>query len=390
MAVTFGLAEYHTGERILDLPVLEGASWAAMLNAPDNLDCQIDLRDPEVRALDIPSTTEPKKTVLFASTDSGVILAWGVISDREWDEDERILTITASGGGQYFNQLIIAPPAAATGTIINTDGSVSAAFDTEFNDVTLGTIGKKLVAQALTWDGAPTAYVLPADVAEIGRESGVYRLVDYKRVWSALEDLTKRADGGPDFAFEARRDSTELALEYVMRAGAPLLGEFIGSWPVGSLESPVTKLKVKDDGARLATHVWMQAGRTDSKVIVARASNPDLITTAGYPHLDFVDTTHSDVVIQATLDAYATEHAEGRRTLGRSLSFDVKGTPIASDGTLIGPSLGEYRPGDFVSLDVAAGNPYLTEGEITVRVLGISGDETGVDVRIECEIGELS
>lgn len=380
MAVTFGLAEYHSGERILDLPVMEGASWSTMLNAPDALSCEIDLRDEDVRALDIPSSTEPKKTVLFASTEDGTVLAWGVISDREWDNDQRHMKINASGGWQYFHQRIIAPPAAATGQIVDGNGDVVTMFDTLINDVDLGSIGVALVEQALSWPGAPVAYVLPSPVADPGRTSGTYKFVDYKRVGAALDDLTKRVNG-PDFAFDARRDATGLALEYVMRAGHPFLGRHVGVWNVGGPESPVTKLKVLDDGLGLATHIWMQSGRTDSKVIVSRAVNQGLIDFSGYPVLDLVDTSRTDVVLQETLDDYAAEHAENSRKMMRDVSFTVRGDAV--------PALGQYRPGDWAALAVSAGNNYLLEGDIPIRILGISGDERGDEVKIECDIGSM-
>lgn len=377
MTVTYGLAEYKTGDHIQDLPVLEGASWAVMLNKPDQLSCDIDMRDADVRALDIPSTTEPKKTVLFAQADNGVILGWGVIADREWNDDERRLTITASGGWQYFNQRIIAPPAAATAAIIDGDGKVVETYDTKYLGTTLGSIGIKLVEQALSWPGAPVAFVLPATVAGT-LESDAYRLVDYKRVGAALDDLVKRV-GGPDFAFDARRNSTGLGVEYVMRVGDPFLGAEVGSWSVGGTLSPVSNLKVTDSGANLATHVWMQSGRTDSKVLVARTRNEQLLDPAGYPVLDLVDTKRTDVTVQSTLNAYAAENAVRASALGRSLSFSVKG-----DASL---ALGQYRPGDYATLEVAAGNLYLAEGSIPIRILGISGDETGTDVKITCQIG---
>lgn len=381
MSVSFGLANYNTGDHILDLPVMAGASWAAMLNKPDLLSCEIDLRDSDVRALDIPSSTEPKVTVLFAQAESGAILAWGPISDRVWDNDTRKLSIEASGGWQYFNQRIIAPPSAETGEIILPDGAVSTAFDTKFLNTTLGGTGVQLVEQALAWPGAPTAYELPAPVAG-DHESDTYRLIDFKRVGAALTDLTNR-ENGPDFAFVAKRDETGLSLVYEMRVGDPLLGALVGSWQVDGPASPVSGLQVTDDGTRLATHVWMQAGKTDSKVIVARARNDYLLDLAGYPVLDMVDTTHTDVTIQATLDEYAAENAATASRLQRSLSFSVRGDAE-------GLALGQYRPGDFAQLDVAAGNPYLAEGLIGIRITGISGNETGEFVKIGCEVGELT
>jgi hypothetical protein len=308
------------------------------------------------------------------------VLAWGVISSRTWDDDKRQLDIEASGGGQWFRQRIIAPPAAATAPLIDGDGAVVTTYDTTINDVSLGSIGVALVAQALSWPGAPTAYILPSAVPDVGRTSGTYRLVDYKTVGAALDDLSKR-EGGPDFAFDARLDSSRLGFEYLMRAGEPYLGRYVGDWVVGADQSPVTNLKIVDDGAALATHIWMQAGKTDSKVIVARAQNAALLA-AGYPTLDLVDTTHGDVSIQATLDAYANEHAIQSRRPFREVSFDVRGDAP-------GLAVGSYRPGDWAALRIGASNLYLAEGDIGIRITSISGDETGETIKIGCEIGAM-
>jgi hypothetical protein len=386
VAVNYGLANYPDGRRIVNLPVMEGASWSTMLNKPDELGCKVDMRDPAVRKLDIPSSTELKKTVLFAESDNGAILSWGVISGRTWDNDERTLDITASGAGQYFNQRIIAPPAAATGEIVAADGTVSSDYDTEVNDVTLGSIGVALVAQALSWPGSPTAYILPDLIPDPGRLSGVYKLVDYKKVQAALSDLTKRADGGPDFAFDARRDETGLSLQYLMRAGNPFLGTWAGSWAVDAPETPISGLKIDDDGGSIATNIWMQAGRTDSKVLVSRATNQELLD-AGYPVLDLVDTSHNDVTLQGTLDDYTAENALIASRPLRDIPFNVKGNPVATNGARLGPALGEYRPGDWMALDVGRDNLYLPEGRIGIRITSISGDETGETVKIKCDVG---
>lgn len=377
MAVNFGIADFRTGDRVVDLPVLAGASWAAMLNKPDELSCTIDLRDPDVLALDPTSTTEPKKTVLFAEAPNGAILAWGVISEREWDEDARTLDLTASGGWQYFNQRIIAPAAAESGTIVLPDGKVTEVFDTKYAGTTLGSIGIELVAQALDWPGAPLAFDLPAP-DDGDHESELFRLVDFKTVGEAITDLTKREDG-PDFAFDARRADNGIALVYRLRVGDPYFGDDVGSWPLGGPASPISGFKVTDDGGDIATHVWMQAGRTDSKVLVARSINTDLRDVSGYPVLDMVDTAHTDVTLQGTLDAYAAENAARASKVSRELKFKVKGNASLA--------LGQYRPGDWVRIDVPDRHPYL-RGDVPIRLLSIAGDETGTDVTIGCVVGE--
>ena len=113
--VSYALADFRTGGPILDLPVQEGATWAAQLNRPDALSCSVDMNDPDALALDLRSSSEPKKTVLLARTDDDVVLAWGLIDSREWDEDARTLQLTAGGvWGSYFGKTIIAPASART------------------------------------------------------------------------------------------------------------------------------------------------------------------------------------------------------------------------------------------------------------------------------------
>ena len=381
--VSYALADFRTGGPILDLPVQEGATWAAQLNRPDALSCSVDMNDPDALALDLRSSSEPKKTVLLARTDDDVVLAWGLIDSREWDEDARTLQLTAGGvWGSYFGKTIIAPASARTAELTVPDPGgpglvmVNPALSTSYSGLSLGTIGKRLVQQRLAWPGAPTAFVLPAD--EAGSAERNYAFADMKRIGAALTDLSN-VEGGPDFAFDAQRAPDGLSLLYVMRHGStaqPRIGTDVGSWPVGGL-SPITGLKVTDDGSSLASAAWLAAGKSSGAALLSRSLNDALVAGSGYPPLDEVDTSHNDVSVQGTLDGYALRLiAYGARPF-RELSFSVR-----ADAT---PALGQYRPGDTVTLDVPVDHPYLVSSFL-VRITSISGDEAGLVVKIGCVI----
>ena len=382
-SVSFALVDFVTGGPILDLPVMEGASWTAQLNRPDALSCSVDMNDPDALALDLRSSSEPKKTVLLARTDDDVVLAWGLIDSRDWDEDDRTLQLTASGVcGSYFGETIIAPASARTAPLTVPDPGgpglvmVNPALSTSYSGLSLGTIGKRLVQQRLAWPGAPTAFVLPAD--EAGSAERNYAFADMKRTGAALTDLSN-VEGGPDFAFDAQRAPNGLSLLYVMRHGStaqPRIGTDVGSWPVGGL-SPITGLKVTDDGGSLASAAWLAAGKSSGAALLSRALNDDLVTGSGYPPLDEVDTSHNDVSVQGTLDGYASRLIGYGARLFRELSFSVR-----ADAT---PALGQYRPGDTVTLDVPVDHPYLVSS-LLVRITSISGDEAGLVVKIGCVI----
>lgn len=382
VGVSYALADFVTGGPILDLPVMEGASWATQLNRPDALSCTIDLNDKDAKALDLRSSSEPNKTVMLARTDDDVILAWGIIPDdgRSWDEDTKTLELSATGvWSSYFGQCIIAPPAALTADLVTLDAEgfpqVNPALDTTIAGVSHGTIGKRLVAQRLAWPGAPTVFDLPAD--EAGFRTETYLFSAMKSVGSALDDLVKQ-EGGPDFAFEAQRASNGLGLRYIMRHGSeakPRLGTDVGTWFLGE-GSPITGLKITDAVAAGASAGWMTAGKQSGAPLLSRKLNPAMLT-AGYPPIDVVDTSHSGVTQQTTLDSYNAENIADAATTTRDLSFTVQGDAS--------PSLGQYRPGDMIRIGVPDGHPWHT-AEIPIRITSISGDETGKTLTIGCVI----
>jgi hypothetical protein len=379
MGVTYGVADFITGRHIADLPVMTGASWSRTLNKADAVTCRLDVRDDDIRDLDIRSITSPKKMVLFARTDDDTTLAWGVISGRDWNDTEKTLGLRASGGLQYFNQRIIAPLAAKTEPLVLTNGKPNTALDTVYTNRSLASVARSLVEQAVAWPGSP-AFTLPA--VGTGDQDRTYKLLDFKTVGAALTDLTNLEDG-VDIAFDARRydGPNGPALEYIMRIGNPYLGVDVGSWPVGGPASPVTGLTVDDEGADIATSGWMTGGKSDSKVVASRRFNDTLLTRGGYPPLDLVDTSRNSVSSQRTLDGYNGEnlsHADGPY---RSLSFS-----LSTGETALG--LGGFGPGDWVTLDVAAGNYYITPGEIRVRVMAVSGDETSDTIKVDVMIDQ--
>lgn len=375
--VTYALADFVTGGPIVDLPVMQGASWAAQLNRPDSLSCSIDLRDPEALALDLRAGTEPKKTILLARTDEDVMLAWGVIDDeRKWDETKRTLSITAKGvKASWLDNKIIGPASARTAPLMIA-GRPNPALDTTLVGYSLGTFGKKLIAQALTWPGAPTWFSLPAD--QVGAHYDTYLFTNLKRVGKALDDLTDREDG-PDFAFDLSRHSNGLTLVCTMRHGSqaePRIGSYVGVWPLGGTESPISGFDGSDNASDLATVAWGVGGKQADSAIMSRVFNDDMIDS-GYPPLDFVDATRSDVSNQTTLDSYTAGAADYVHSGVRSISFSVEADAA--------PRLGEYRPGDRLTIDVGTDHPWYTS-DIQIRLTSISGDETGKTIKIGCEV----
>lgn len=378
MTVIYGLADFVTGGPIVDLPVMKGASWSALLNRSDSLECTIDLRDEYAISLDLRSASEPKKTILLARTEEDVILAWGLVKSRRWNEDAKTMTITAIGiWDEWLGNCLVAPAAALTAPLITKDAEgynvVNPALSTAFNNLSYGTMGKRLVQQRLAWPGAPTIFDLPPD--EVATYVKSYDFADVKTIGAALTDLSN-LENGPDFAFDASRASDGLSLRIAMRHGSrtrPRIGTAAGFWSLAE-GSPITDLDILDSGEELAATAWMFAGRTAGSVLVSRGYNPAMIAN-GYPPTDIVDTSRSDVKLQDTLDSYQRELLAFASAPTRDVSFTVR-----ADAT---PALGAYRPGDVVTIDVPEGHPFLVQS-FRIRITSISGDEKAETVKIGC------
>jgi hypothetical protein len=381
--VSYALADFVTGGPIVDLPVLEGASWGSLLNRPDSVECTIDLNDEDALALDLRSASEPKKTVLLARTDDDIVLAWGIVAERTWNEDAATLSLTGVGvRSAFFGHAIVAPASARTAALTVVDPLnpalvvVNPALNTTVAGYSLGTIGKRLVAARLGWPGAPSApFILQAD--EAAARTKTYEFAGFKSIDSALSDLSS-LENGPDFAFDAQRAPDGLSLLYVMRHGTeatPRIGTHVGTWSLGQ-GSPITGLEVTDNGDDMGAAAWLTAGKSSGTALLTRQLNDSMVAD-GYPPLDIIDTSHNDVSVQGTLDSYGREYLSYGSKPDRTVSFSVRG-----DAT---PGLGAYRPGDTVDIDVPAEHPYLAQG-FRVRITSVDGDETGLSLKIGCVI----
>lgn len=393
VGVHFALADFVTGGPIVDLPVMKGATWASQINRADALSCTVNLRDAETLALDLRAATEPNKTVLLARNDVGRILAWGIIGpSRKWSENAQQLVISAAGVEEsYFGKTLVGPAAARTASLVITEEGVRVPnpllnfvfadetldFGILFPSMTLGSIGRSLVAQRLTWPGSPTVFVLPAVVT--GDHDRTYEFADMQTVGEALLELTNSEDG-PDFAFRAEYSGDGRTLIYRMLHGTeavPALGQYAGAWAIGGSLSPISNLEIEDDIGDFATASWATGGKSSGTVLASRALKDSLFLADGYPSTDFVDSSRGTVKKQSTMDAYARSGLRYAGKVRRTLTFNVR-----ADAK---PGIGEFNVGDTLNLDVPNDHPYLLKSML-IRVTSIKGDEAGLDMAIGADV----
>ncbi|SFR76172.1 hypothetical protein SAMN05428970_2024 [Agromyces sp. CF514] len=350
------LADLRTGRQILDLPVMAGR-WERLLNRPENIECTLDLNDPDVIALGARNTTATGKTVL-AVAEGDVILAAGPIWVRSYGHDGTTMTLTAKGVWSYYDRRHILPPVAATVpltdfTVPDPDESgktmPNPALKTAYTGLELGTIAKRIVQQAHSWPGGALPIVFEADRAGIHERT--YEGSDFKVVGDVLRQL-QEVEGGPDVRFMPRFTADRLGIEWVLETGTqaePLLASTVTHrWDVTATDSPVSNLNIDEDASDLVDLGWVTGGRSADEVLVSRLQSTHL-TGLGYPLYEGMDSTRSSVVVQSTLDGHAGELVDTGSAPVETWSFDVE--------TSVAPSVGSYFEGDYCELDIA---PYGT------------------------------
>lgn len=428
------LANLRTGRRILNVPVMTGP-WDDRLGAAETVSVTVDMNDPDVQALDLRNSGTPAQSALFV-VEGNVIMAGGPVWVRKYDRDNKTLTLDAQGLASYFDHRLILPLLARTASVNqwtisdpddDTKTIANPALSSVFSNLSLGTIAKRLVQQSQTWTGGNLPIVFQAD--EIADATRTYLGVEFKSVNEALTQLSE-VENGPEINFQPRFTSDRLGIEWLLQVGTtaqPLItSTAVLAWNVTAPESPISGLQIKDDATNLGSLAWQTGGRMADTVLVARSYDSTLVDS-GFPLLELTDTSHSSVDIQSTLDDYVNaDTATGKRSV-EVWSFTAKARPYDQHGKAAGPFIGQYAVGDYVDLifdardkdtgtggfvqvvtdfftDVftdmfgqitsvadpiikgrGGGDPYMPEGgTYRQRIVGISGDASGVDIRIQC------
>lgn len=407
MSVRYIIGEIATGRRIVNLPAVSG-SWANDLDTPDSLSAVLKLNNAVALGLDLANAATTPKNYL-AAIDTGpfgedrAVLASGPIWATSYNRPNQTVQLTAKGFETLFDHRNVLPLAALTLPV--TDWTIpdpadpsgvgtipNPAVATAYTGLSYGGIAVSLVAQALAWPGASLPLVLPA--IETGTREKRYEGAAFKKLGQALTDLTN-IENGVEMRFSGRFTSDGLGLEWVMEVGTaakPLLySDTVQTWNVTAKESPVADLTVERNGSDVAGISWAVGGRADDTVLLSRALNPAL-TANGFPLMETLDSSHADVVLQPTLDAYAVANLATSAAPVETWTFSVKAHPLDRGRNVAGPQLENYKVGDFIRLHI---DPYDTAtdkgdlyfpqgGDFPLRIVGLSGNQEGEDVTIKC------
>jgi len=361
--------ETLTGEVLREIEVVSG-SWTSRLNEPEALDVTLALAAEDIGD-GWKNLLTPWKHSLMVE-ESGRLYG-GPIQPHDYSPGTP-LKITASGIRSYFKKRTVLPPEARTIPLVTQEGDPNDALDTTLVGYDLGTIGRLLVAQACSWPGAGLPIVY--EPVRAGTRERTYRAVELKNVDEALDQLSG-VENGPDFDFRLRwKDDSHV--EWALVSGTEkhpqLSADQVFVWDLSAAESAGTDLTVQVNPSAMGSLSWSSAGRGDDSVIIAQAYDP-LLVDRGMPLMELVDTSHTNVSEQKTLDGWAREQLRTGKQPSEFWSF--------SASLRSAPWLRDYRVGDHVVVQVSD-DPYIPDGSYTRRILELSGDETGQWVKITC------
>lgn len=368
------MGDLLTGRRILDVPFTK-ADWAVELNAAGTVRCTVDLRDADVEALDMRNAATLGKTFLGAVED-GVLVEAGPLWSREYDQADGTLTLVAKGLWSYFDRRTLLPDIGDLPVIDPATGESAAYADSSWSGLHLGTIGKRIVQQSMTWPGADLPIVFEAD--KVGDHERNYAGADLSIIGDMLTNLSN-VQGGPDIQFLPQWSSDRLGVQWLYRSGDPRIYSMTDHIIDASVPgSPVKKLDVEESGDALAALGWCSGGRSGDASLIDRAWNQTL-PSAGFPLMEAVDSSRSSVKEPATITAYAVELAR------------VSARPVAQWGLTVHtggegePSVTEYAVGDYLRIKVG-GDLFIPDGTYRRRIVNLSRTEG--DQHLKIGLGE--
>lgn len=342
------VADTRTGRILDELPALP--RWSTGLNTAGQASVDIPLTDASLSERSIRQITLPGRATLVVVYGSEPVWA-GPIWSHRYSAARGVLSLSAAGLWSLLDSRYVLPVLGSNVPI--TDPSA----DTVLTNLTLGSIARRIVNQALGHTGGNLPLVLPAEVA--GTNERTYRGYELPQLGEALRQLTA-VQNGPDLDFRPRWSATPGYIEWVMRIGSPLLGQ-VGSphvwdYPGGG----VVDLEVEESGRPLA-RVYAVGSGMERAMLTSRSEDLTLVN-AGWPLLEG-EVSRKTVEVQSTLDGWAssTLAALDRQVTAWTATVRADADPI----------LGTYSLGDDAVLSTT-GDPYLPDGAHPVRIVGIA------------------
>lgn len=351
--------ETVTGRIVLnDLPYVGQPSFSRQINQQGSLSLRLVVGD---------ISTPPATTLrsIFTPWRFSVGLAWndfivqaGPIITSQFDDVNRILSVTAGGIWRLLSRRVIVNPSPALNP---TNGvtllDMGSAYDELIGPVSLHTIAKTLVQRSCT---RSTGFSLPIDYPTgiTGTQNRAYPIYDMATVGQRLQELTQ-VDGGPDIDFEPYFDPSNPGyVRYQMRIGNPVLQQ-TGLDLIWDYQSGLRSVSVDSNGSQMVTGAFVKGNGTERSSLVAYQRSNTLVDV-GWPATEMVDSRTS-----VTTASILQGHADSDIALYKN-PVELWTAVVRADAT---PQLGTYSPGTYAIFNMQQ-HPWIPDGLYRQRILG--------------------
>jgi len=308
---------------IAELP-LTGVNFTQQLNTAGTFTGHLLLSGVNAYEMNVSAGTTPARTALYVDRDGSLI--WGgIIWSRDYDSGSQTLTIQAREFESYFEHRRITTTQA-------------------FNNIDQLTIVQTLINDAQTATNGNIGVIVPSNTSGV-LVSRTYYSYEYKNVYSAIQDLSKSAQGF-DFNIWAYYDSNGNPAKQ-LRLGYPRYGTVYSATnsdqPIVDLPSGnIIEYQYPEDASIIANTIYaLGAGSNEGKLIATGVDTTKL--TAGWPLLED-QANYSDITDSTLLSNLATSQVNTVSTPPISMKVVIP--------TYVDPILGSYEIGDDIRVRI--------------------------------------
>lgn len=363
------VAETVTGKLLADVTPRDLPSFSRAVTDKGTWTINVLPEERNNTHLDLHSFTDAGRFSWIITYDDYVVQA-GPVWTYTYDENTRNLSISGSGLQGIFDRRVLRNP----------NGHTAIVHESE--DLVLTNLSLRGIAQAIVQANlAQPGYGLPIDLPatpEAGTNTRTYEGYDLAQVWQRLKELSEVING-PEIDFAPYIVEGANLIRWSMAAGSPTLGDQTTAavWDYGGA---LSQIDVDVNGsASPCTRVWVKGSGTERALLTGYAEDRSLIEL-GYPPTDYVDTEHSSVTVQQTLEDYADAALKEFSAPMEKWSCSVRVDGITARDKAVSPALGTWSLGDAPTFGIS-GHPWIADGQYRRRILGFNGrDESTVDL----------
>ena len=362
------LFETRTGLPVVDLEVSDWSYDTGVL-AADKIDVSVPAYTRRARSMDLGELLTPFKYSIALVDESVEGRRWvpaaGYIASRDPQDDEdgrQSFKVSCRGfdGLMQYRHVRAFPG----WPLIGSDGKPTGAYDMSFENLSLGTIIKRLVSETEKFPAGDLPIVYEPDRAGV-HERTAYEALDGKPVLEAIDDIADLMDG-VEYDFVPvidEYDHVSLRLVTGLDGVGAIVGNDSLTWNLGGTATDIRGWEPNDQIGEVATDAVFTGGKGDDLVLAARATDTTL-TDAGWPRVEVWDSSHSTVSRQATLQSWADGRVGG---VFQRPKFEVRADKAYG-----------LRHGDIVEIS-SLGHWYVPDGIQRRRVLSVNRSSSSPD-----------